>query len=139
MTDYLDRLLEQQEQEEAGGLMEWHSVYLRGTAQNKTGVAEAAETAAAAVREAELSRLWQRVPGAAQLLQQVQRLHRAVRQAGEQGHRTVSSQTAVQWDAVSGRHGTALSARRTVDYAAAVDLAFQRDARRYDGPMELPR
>lgn len=157
MTDYLERLLEQQETEETDGVVEWHSVHLRGTAPNKAGVTEAAE-ASTAVQAAELSRLRERVSGAAQLLQQVQRLHRAVRQAEVQDRRavdqvqrlhrtvrqaeiqdcrTVAAQGMTPWEGINGQAAATLSARRTADYAAAVDMAFQRDARRYDGPLGL--
>ena len=156
MTNYLDELLEQREQEEAVSLIEWRKRRVYGAdpqgtvsliewskrrkPQGTVWTDHGAQSAFVTRRkDDEVSRAQEKAMGAAQLLQQAQRLHRAVRQVGEQGRRTASSQTTVQWDAAAGRHGTALSSRRTADYAAAVDMAFQRDARRYDGPMELPR
>ena len=140
MTNYLDELLEQQEQEEAGGLMEFRKRRAYGAEPRGAVRTDYATQAAPAARlEDAVLQVGEQAQGAAQLLRQVQQLHRAVRQVGEQGRRTAPSQTAAQWDAGGGRHGTVLPSRRTADYAAAVDMAFQRDARRYDGPMELPR
>ena len=138
MTDYLDALLEQREQED-GDILQWHrarAYALRGktagTKDDTVQATSAADEALAAARE-------ERVRGASKLLEQVQRLHRAVQQAGEAGRRVASFPTAAPVDPVNGRYGAALPVRRAADYAAAVDAAFQRDARRYDGPMELPR
>ena len=139
MTDYLDELLEQQEQEEQGDVPEWRRPGGRVYAVGRPGETGTARTAANGsppdVQEGPADR---EKDTATLLARQLDRLHRAVRQAQEQTVRTAGApQAAAQPMAAGGLHAGPLSVRRAADYAAAVDAAFQRDARRYDGPLGL--
>ena len=140
MTDYLEELLKQQERESEDGVMEWRKRRVYGA--EPRGMARdgrAAGQASVVLGEAELRPVRENARGMERLLQQTRRLHRAVRLVGERERGAAAAFPAeMPWE-TEARHGAALTARRTADYAAAVDAAFQRDARRYDGPMELPR
>ena len=150
MTDYLDELLEQQEEEEQGGLPEWRKVgaVAFGGAERKTadarqgdlrrepGVEETARNSEPG--EGNAMRAEERRSAVAELTSRLQQLHRAVRQAQERGLRTVASpQTAARLGLDVGQQAVPVPMHRMADYAAAVDAAFRRDARRYDGPLGL--
>ena len=140
MTDYLEELLEQQEQEEQGGTLEWRRlggrVYAGG--QYSAAAPDGAMGQHHAPDAERTSDAESPSAAAAVLNRQLDRLHRAVRQAqGQSARSAVSVQGGVQPAMAGSWHAGALSARRTADYAAAVDAAFQRDARRYDGPLSL--
>lgn len=146
MTDYLDELLEQQEQEEEQGL-EWprpglrlwtpegrrEDVAVHGvTSRQVQAGAEAARTAAQAAQAVRQGQ------AAVQPLKgQLDRLRRAVQRAQSQPGRRAAS----GGQALAGSGGAfpcgQLPRARAADYAALVDAAFQRDARRYDGPLGL--
>lgn len=76
-------------------------------------------------------------PAVQSLMTEIMRLHRAVRHAGAQaGHRAVQGTTEANASvSASWRFGSSLPA--AANYAAIVDTAFARDARRYDGPLGL--
>lgn len=161
MTDYLDELLEQAEQDEEGGLLEWRrpnrAVYAgagRGDASDGgDGSRQWAEGAGAAQwnspsqleehlrRErvcVEQIEQPNRERASVVLVQRMEQLRRAVRQGQEQArHRSAAAQAAVQPGTAGGLCGVSSPAHWAADYAAAVDAAFQRDARRYDGPLGL--
>lgn len=187
MTDYLDELLEQVEQDEEDGFLQWRrpnrAVYAEAGRDDATDGgdetrwrAEGAEAAQEQALSQPVERLRQgplpveqmermcrgplpvermerlyrgplpveqmeqmhRERAPVVLIQQMEQLRRAVRQGQEQlRRRNTAAQAAVQPGAVGGRYGVSLPARRAADYAAAVDAAFQRDARRYDGPLGL--
>ncbi len=160
MTDYLDELLEQQVIDEEGGTLDWrrgnlrlwerqvweqivdggatrtqeqaadHAVMYRQEMPGQGDVQTLVQTAAEAV--------WRKRAGQLPLAGQMARLHRAVLQMREHsGGGNAAAQSVVQPGMADVRHGGALPMRRAADYAAAVDAAFQRDARRYDGPLGL--
>ena len=160
MTDYLEELLEQQASDEEGGTLDWSKRSLRlwerqaweqmtadGAArpqeqnvdnavtyrQNLPGQGDI-QTLVQAAAEA----VWHKRAGQLPLVGQMALLHRAVQQVREHGGSgNAAVQSVMQPGMADVRHGGALSVRRTADYAAAVDAAFQRDARRYDGPLGL--
>ena len=160
MIDYLEELLEQQVSDEEGGTLDWRKGNLRvwqrqaweqsalgGAArpqeqttddvvtyrQNLSGQGDV-QTLVQAAAEA----VWRKRAGQLPLVGQMTRLHRAVLQAREHsGSRNMTAQSVMQPGMAETRYGGSLSVRRTADYAAAVDAAFQRDARRYDGPLGL--
>lgn len=147
MTDYLEELLEQQE-EEQNAMPEWHKRGRRLWSGLGLKTADALT-----VHQQQTDGSWtestrhnaQSEPdesGQARqqsLVWQLDQVRRAVRQVqGQNGRMTVLSQTAVPQKMEHELRGFRLPARRAADYAAAVDAAFQRDARRYDGPLGLP-
>ncbi len=160
MTDYLEELLEQQVNDEEGGTLDWRkgSLHLwdrqaweqiaaggairsqEQTAddvvtyrQNLPGQGDM-QTLVQAAAEA----VWHKRAEQLPLVGQMARLHRAVIQVREHGGSgNAAVQSVMQPGIADVRHGGALSVRRAADYAAAVDAAFQRDARRYDGPLGL--
>lgn len=140
MTDYLEELLEQQKQEEQSDAPEWRRLGGRVYAGRRRRTADPNEMAPRSHgqpdgHEGQPDRA---EPAAGLLTRQLDRLHRAVRQAQEQTGRTaVSMQAAVQPGVAGGLYGMPVSVHRAADQAAAVDAAFQRDARRYDGPLGL--
>lgn len=147
MTDYLDELLEQQEQEEEQGL-EWPRPGLRlwvteGRSEDAAahGVTYRQEQAGAAVEQGHVRPAQEAAgPERAQtqpLTAQLDRMRRAVQRAQSQpGRQAASIGQALAGDGGAFFHGQ-LPRHRAADYAALVDAAFQRDARRYDGPLGL--
>lgn len=147
MTDYLELLLEEQEsekespasdwkrrtfrpvnaEERAGGRSEVEAVSFAGYTQNKLGTAQPERTADEEIPlETELRQT-------RDMTVELLRLRRAVRQAQTgNGHSvekhggTLGGDTGFLW--MGGKSDV-----RTADYAALVDMAFARDARRYDG------
>lgn len=160
MTDYLEALLEQVEQDEEGGLPEWRrpsrAVYAGAGGKDASDGggetqlrAEGTGTAQThSLNQPEEQRYQERLSverleqlrrerEPVMLIQRMEQLRRAVRQGLEQaGYRSAAAQAA-QPGAAGGLWDLSLPARRAADYAAAVDAAFQRDARRYDGPLGL--
>lgn len=160
MTDYLEELLERQVSDEEGGTLDWRKGSLRlwerqaweqvdANAQghrqehsaddavtyreNLSGQGDM-QTLVQAAAEA----VWHKRAGQLPLVGQMARLHRAALQAREHsGGGNAAVQSVMQPGMADIRHGGVLSVRRAADYAAAVDAAFQRDARRYDGPLGL--
>lgn len=152
MTDYLEQLLEEQEEEQH--TWEWNrpathrngEVAQRGSLSRTEGsVAEREEQAGAdlaarirAVREQEGTQLMPREEDRMELLsRQTGRLRRAVEQMHSQTRRSVLGETDMGPGRDSRIPGTAGAVPRAADYAALVDAAFARDARRYDGPLCL--
>ena len=149
MTDYLEELLEQQESQEEGAVPDWRErhphIWGRQTAGERTAVREAMrpkslteENGLQTFEQTAVQTAWQERARQLSLMARMARLNRAVRQAQRQGGgRTAAVQVSAQQETTQMLHAGALSLRRTADYAAAVDAAFQRDARRYDGPLGL--
>lgn len=152
MTDYLEQLLEEQEEEqhawewkrstmrrngafvERAPLSQTEKSVAKQEGQTKSDLAERIRSA----REQDATELMLREDGGMELLsRQTGRLRRAV----EQMQRQVRGRVFGETDMVPGRDshlpGTVGAALRAVDYAAMVDAAFARDARRYDGPLGL--
>lgn len=179
MTDYLEELLDEQEQEDLPQTAEWKKsrIFTLGlsspadsggfaagvslTPENalsrgqvgqfkreETAVPARAGQAArgdsgttAATPEAAgmpLSAQAENAPSAVWSLEwELKRLHRAVRPW--EGQRTVRMEqgTAAGVSGNSFSYGPAAGSGRAAGYAALVDAAFARDARRYDGPLRL--
>lgn len=140
MTDYLNQLLEQQEQEEEQGL-EWPRPGLRlwaaeGRKEDAAahGVTYQQEQDGAAVEQGYVRATQAQTQP---LTAQLERLRRAVQRAQSQpGRQGASVGQALAGSGGAFSHGQ-LPRIRAADYAALVDAAFQRDARRYDGPLGL--
>lgn len=76
-------------------------------------------------------------PATQPLAAEIIRLRRAVRQADAQVKRRTSQEIGVSFAGDSAARGVMPPDSTTKDYAAIVDMAFARDARRYDGPLGL--
>lgn len=152
MTDYLEQLLEEQEEEQR--TWEWKRPAMgrngeaaqRGSlSQTEGSAAEREEQTGSdlvarirAGREQEGTQLMPRKDDRMELLsRQTGRLRRAVEQMHRQPRGSVLGETDMGPGRDSRIPGTAGAVSRAADYAALVDAAFARDARRYDGPLCL--
>lgn len=139
MTDYLEELLNQEEQESEQTL-QWTQtgrVVLAPAGNVRTGGA-GLKPAAQQDREGPEARSEQ----AGQIIvREMERLSRAVVRARsrEQGY-SAQRQGGMSLPSVQYAPGISPAARAgaaVMDYAGLVDAAFERDARRYDGPLGL--
>ena len=163
MTDYLEELLEQHISDVESGTLDWHKGNLRvwgrqaGEQLVDGGATHPQEqTADHAVMysqempgqgdmydiknlvQAAAEDVWHKRIGQMSLVGQMARLHRTVLQVRERGGSgNAAAQSVTQPGMADVRYGGSMSVRRVADYATAVDAAFQRDARRYDGPLGL--
>lgn len=152
MTDYLEQLLEEQEEEQRAWEWKRPAIHRNGEAaqrgslsQTEGSVAEWEEqtgsdlaTRIRSVRDQKGTQLMPREDDRMELLsRQTGRLRRAV----EQMHRQPRGSVLGEADMGPGRDsripGKAGAVSRVAEYAALVDAAFARDARRYDGPLCL--
>lgn len=139
MTDYLEELLDEEEQENEQGL-QWTRAVRAGLASVRA-VQESNVDAQAVVQQARTQVRQSRQDAGYAIALEMERLGRAVvrartpeqGRAGErQGGTTISAAQYIPGAGAAVRMGTA-----AVDYAGLVDAAFERDARRYDGPLSL--
>ena len=164
MTDYLELLLNLQEQEENEELLEWRRPVLTPAAQgqqtekqqsadetNRTRKDEAGQLQARRQWEQERVENKRKRPDSEEHSEmarlnpvmesawttQMIRLDRAVRRSSVQVRRRMSLGAAALDRSGNGPWNVGLSAVRGIDYAALVDRAFARDARRYDGRLGL--
>lgn len=152
MTDYLEQLLEEQEEEQR--TWEWKRPAIHRNSevaqrvplsQTEGSVAErerqtGSDLAARirSVRKQKGTQLMPREDDRMELLsRQTGRLHRAVEQMQRQTRGSVFGETDIGPGRDGRIPGTAGAVSRAADYAALVDAAFARDARRYDGPLCL--
>ena len=152
MTDYLEQLLEEQEEEQRAREWKWPAIGRNGEFAQRVQPAQTEESVPEQEKQAksDLTQGVRSVPeqaepelisggeSAAELLgRQTGRLRRAV----EQMQRQVRGRPFGETDIAPGRDsrmpGADGAIPRAVDYAALVDAAFARDARRYDGPLGL--
>ena len=174
MTDYLEELLRQMEQEEEEQAAQWNPVRRswigvaagrdkpgakekvapgqesaereRSAAERERSAAERERGAAkrrigagkqAIAPEAETAENARSETGRA-LAEQLSKLRRAVQQmTRSEGRRGVSAAGLGMDTTASGRKNGGWTTFAAAHYAAMVDEAFQRDARRYDGPLGL--
>lgn len=138
MTDYLEELLEEQEQEGTARTVRWRRPVIRPAAEREE-----------APQVVQFEDLWQIRPGQ-ELLEQPQEnavealVHELVRtsRAVRQAQRLTGPAQGVASGGLNGQTvhmtwGGINHPARTEDYPALVDTAFQRDARRYDGALRL--
>ena len=152
MTDYLEQLLEEQEEEQRAWEWKWPAARGNGELAGRVSPVRAEEVYAEQGRwdgsdlaerkgtdtehsEAVLKAQGQ---GEMELLNgQAGRLRRAVEQAHRQSRGRMPGEADIGPGRDSRLPGTAGAGPRAVDYAALVDAVFARDARRYDGPLGL--
>lgn len=147
MTDYLELLLEEPEAEETNQMPEWRNrKVLPGNVTRRDGerfdvetvrlsgkVRENAKTDQTE-READEHRFVEKETLRIRTVEsELLRLHRAVRQAEVQSGRPVERGGNVTEGTDDFWRTGGKTRFRTADYAAMVDAAFARDARRYDG------
>lgn len=164
MTDYLESLMELQEQKENEELLEWRRPALSLATQgqqkekrqstdeihtnqkveteqlrerrqweqerveNRHKRSNGEENAEMARSDAVMESAW---------TTEMTRLYRAVRRSSVQTSRGMGPGTAALDRSGNGPWSVGLPAVRGIDYAALVDRAFARDARRYDGRLGL--
>ena len=152
MTDYLEQLLDEQEEEQRSWEWKRLAVGRKGDFDRRAPLPGTEESGAVqetqaesdrtqpvrSVREQEEMQLMQRKDDGTELLsRQTGRLRRAVEQMRRQTHGRVFGETDMSPGRDSRIPGVAGAVPRAADYAALVDAAFARDARRYDGPLGL--
>lgn len=152
MTDYLEQLLEEQEEEQRAWEWKWPAARRNGELTGRVSPVQTEEVYAEQVRWAgsepakrkgthtehgEGERMAQEYGRMELLSGQAGRLRRAVEQMHRQPRGSVLGETDIGPGRGGRLPGTAGAVSRAADYAALVDAAFARDARRYDGPLCL--
>lgn len=153
MTDYLEELLDEEEQENERGL-QWTRVVRAGLADVRvvpeSGMdaqaarqqtwTEAQQSRTEAQRSRQEARQSRQDAGYA-IAWEMERLGRAVVRAHTRGQERAGEwRGGVGLPAAQYVPGAGAAVRMgtvAVDYAGLVDAAFERDARRYDGPLSL--
>ncbi len=139
MTDYLEELLAEEEQENEQAL-EWVKAVRVGLASGRN-VPKVDGGEKTEVRQSREETRYSHRYSEQTILSEMSRLSRAVvrahtREQGQTGERqggtTLSAMQYIPGAGDTVRIGTA-----AVDYVGLVDAAFERDARRYDGPLGL--
>lgn len=139
MTDYLEELLAEEEQANEQAL-QWTKAVRVGLASGRN-VPNVDGGSEVAVRHVQEETRYDRPDAGQAILSEMSRLSRAVvrahaREQGRTGERWQVGTTLSDVRYIPGP-GAAVRMGAAVDYVGLVDAAFERDARRYDGPLGL--
>lgn len=126
MTDYLDELLEDISAEDSPANLNWNRRTGRSTAVTGAGSAQASGTESTVVSAQDVSE--QTVSAAARVAREWASSRQAIRRSA----RSIPTVPGGSFTAAESRSVSAITVS-----AAQVDAVFQRDARRYDGPLCL--